>query len=117
MGTAAHLQQLERVAVIGHQGLEGGVVHGRVVHLYGRQRLGVHKHHGQRRDKVRLWRERGRERGERREEERQRGGREESEWGSERGRERREERERKAKWHPVVNPEHSSIPQANREEM
>lgn len=55
---AAHLQQLERVAVVGHQDLERRVVHRSVVDLQRRQRFGVDEHHGQRRDEVGLWTER-----------------------------------------------------------
>lgn len=55
---AAHLQQFERVAVVGHQDFEGRVVHRSVVDLQRGQRLGVDEHHGQRRDEVGLWTER-----------------------------------------------------------
>lgn len=58
MRAAAHLQQFERVAVIGHQDLERRVVHRSVVDLQRGQRFGVDEHNGQRRDEVRLWTER-----------------------------------------------------------
>lgn len=52
--TAAHFQQFEGVAVIGHQHFEGGVVHGRVIDLQGREGFGVDEDHRQSRDEVRL---------------------------------------------------------------
>lgn len=52
--TTAHFQQSEGVAVIGHQDFEGGVIHGRVIDLQGRQGFGVDKDHRQSRDEVRL---------------------------------------------------------------
>lgn len=54
MRTTAHLEQLEGGAVVGHQDLEGGVVHRRVVNLQGGQGLGVDEDHRQRRGEVRL---------------------------------------------------------------
>ena len=51
---AAHLQQLQGVAVVGHQHLQGWVVHRCVVDLQRRQRLGVDEHDGQSRDEMRL---------------------------------------------------------------
>lgn len=51
---AAHLQQFERVAVVGHQDLQRRVVHRSVVDLQRGQRFGVDKHHGQGRDEVGL---------------------------------------------------------------
>ena len=47
MGTAAHLQQLQSVTVIGHQHLQRRVIHWRVINLQGGQGLGVDKHHSQ----------------------------------------------------------------------
>lgn len=55
---AAHLQQFERVAVVGHQDLERRVVHRSVIDLQRGQRFGVDEHHGQRRDEVGLWTQR-----------------------------------------------------------
>lgn len=56
MRTAAHLQQLQGVAVVGNQHLQGGVVHRRVVNLDGGQRFGVDEHDCQRGHKVGLGR-------------------------------------------------------------
>lgn len=52
--TAAHFQQFEGVAVVGHQHFEGGVVHGRIIDLQGREGFGVDEDHRQSRDEVRL---------------------------------------------------------------
>lgn len=52
--TAAHLQQLQGVTVVGNQNLQGRVVNWRIVNLDGGQGLGVDKHHCQRRHKVGL---------------------------------------------------------------
>lgn len=52
--TTAHFQQFESVAVIGNQDFEGGVIHGRVIDLQGRQGFGVDKDHRQSGDEVRL---------------------------------------------------------------
>lgn len=54
MRTAAHLQQLQGVTVVGNQHLQGGVVHRRVVNLDGRQRFGVDEHDCQCRNKMGL---------------------------------------------------------------
>ena len=47
MGTTAHFQQFEGVTVIGHQDLEGWVIHRRVIDLQGGQGLGVDKNYCQ----------------------------------------------------------------------
>lgn len=47
MRTAAHLQQLQGVAVVGYQHLQGRVVHWCVVNLDRGQRFGVDEHDGQ----------------------------------------------------------------------
>lgn len=52
MRTAAHLQQLQGVAVVGNQHLQGGVVHRRVINLDRGQRFGVDEHDCQRRHEV-----------------------------------------------------------------
>lgn len=44
---AAHLQQSQGVAVVGHQHLQRRIIHRRVVNLQRRQRFGVDKHHSQ----------------------------------------------------------------------
>ena len=54
MRTAAHLQQLQGVAVVGDQHLQGRVVHWRIINLDGGQGLGVDKHNCQCRHKVSL---------------------------------------------------------------
>lgn len=54
MRAAAHLQQLERIAVVGHEDFERGVIYRRVVYLQRGQGFGVYKHNRQCRDKVRL---------------------------------------------------------------
>lgn len=55
--TAAHLQQLQGVAVVGNQHLQGRVIHRCVVNLDRGQGLGVDKHHCERRHKVGLKRD------------------------------------------------------------
>lgn len=47
MRTAAHLQQLQGVAVVGYQHLQGRDVHWCVVNLDRGQRFGVDEHDGQ----------------------------------------------------------------------
>lgn len=54
MRTAAHLQQLQGVAVVGNQDLQGRVVNWSIINLDGGQGLGVDKHDCQRRHKVGL---------------------------------------------------------------
>lgn len=54
VGTAAHLQQLQGVTVVGNQHLQGRVVHWCIINLDRRQGLGVDKHHCQCRRKVGL---------------------------------------------------------------
>lgn len=52
MWAAAHLQQLKGVTVVGHQHLQGWIIHWGIINLDGGQGLGVHKHHCQCRHKV-----------------------------------------------------------------
>lgn len=54
MRAAAHFQQLESVAVVGHQDFEGGVIHRGVVDFQGGQRFGVDENNRQSGDEVRL---------------------------------------------------------------
>lgn len=54
MWTAAHLQQLECITVVGDQHLEGGIIHRGVIYLKRGQGFGIYKHNRQCRDKVRL---------------------------------------------------------------
>lgn len=54
MRAAAHFQQFEGVAVIGHQDFEGGVIHRCVIDLQGGQGFGVDKDHCESGDEVRL---------------------------------------------------------------
>lgn len=57
MRTAAHLQQLQCVTVVGNQHLKGWVVHWCIINLDRGKGLGVHKHHSKCRHKVRLERD------------------------------------------------------------
>lgn len=54
---AAHFQQFQSVAVVGHQHLQRWIINWRVVNLQRRQRFGVDEHHGQGGDEVRLWKD------------------------------------------------------------
>lgn len=47
MRAAAHFEQFERVAVIGHQDFKRRVIHGRVINLQGGQGFRVDENHSQ----------------------------------------------------------------------